>query len=85
MEEYVRGEVHTNGIENFWALLKRGLHGTYVNVEPFHLVRYLDEQVFRFNRRKGTDASRFNLLLSKLTGKRLTYAALTGGMEPQTC
>ena len=85
MEEYVRGEVHTNGIENFWALLKRGLHGTYVNVEPFHLVRYLDEQVFRFNRRKGTDASRFNLLLSKLAGKRLTYAALTGGMEPQTC
>lgn len=85
MEEYVRGEVHTNGIENFWALLKRGLHGTYVNVEPFHLFRYLDEQVFRFNKRKDNDAGRFKSLTAKLAGKRLTYAALTGGMEPQTC
>jgi transposase-like protein len=85
MEEYVRGEVHTNGIENFWSLLKRGLHGTYVNVEPFHLFRYLDEQVFRYNKRKHNDAGRFNLLLAKLAGKRLTYAALTGGMEAQTC
>jgi transposase-like protein len=85
IEEYVRGEVHVNGIENFWALLKRGLHGTYVNVEPFHLVRYLDEQIFRYNSRKTNDAGRFVQMLSKLAGKRLTYKALIGGMEPQTC
>ncbi len=85
MEEYVRGEVHTNGIENFWSLLKRGLAGTYVNVEPFHLFRYLDEQVFRFNNRKDTDSGRFSKLLSKLAGKRLTFKALIGGMEAQTC
>ena len=85
MEEYVRGEVHTNGIENFWSLLKRGLAGTYVNVEPFHLSRYLDEQVFRFNNRKDTDGGRFQKLMSKLAGKRLTFKALIGGMEPQTC
>ena len=85
IEEYVRGEVHTNGMENFWSLLKRGLHGTYVNVEPFHLVRYLDEQIFRYNSRKTNDAGRFVSMLSKLAGKRLTYKALIGGMEPQTC
>jgi hypothetical protein len=85
IEEYVRGEVHVNGIENFWSLLKRGLHGTYVNVEPFHLVRYLDEQIFRYNSRKTNDAGRFVQMLSKLAGKRLTYKALIGGMEPQTC
>jgi transposase-like protein len=85
IEEYVRGEVHTNGIENFWALLKRGLGGTYVNVEPFHLFRYLDEQVFRYNHRKDTDAGRFGKLLSMLAGKRLTFKALTTGMELQTC
>lgn len=84
-EEYVRGEVHTNGMENFWSLLKRGLHGTYVNVEPFHLFRYLDEQIFRFNSRKTDNAGRFEHLLSKLAGKRLTYKALIGGAEPQTC
>src|ERR1700678_89588 len=55
MEEYVRGEVHTQGIENFWSLLKRGLHGTYVAVEPFHLDRYLDEQVFRYSNRATRD------------------------------
>jgi transposase-like protein len=49
---YVRGRVHTNGLENFWSLLKRGLRGTYVAVEPFHLYRYVDEQVFRYNNRK---------------------------------
>jgi transposase-like protein len=84
-EEYVRGEVHTNSIENFWSVLKRGLHGTYINVEPFHLFRYLDEQIFRFNSRKTDNAGRFRQLLSRLAGKRLTYAALIGGAEPQTC
>jgi transposase-like protein len=83
MDEYVRGEVHTNGIENFWALLKRGLKGTYVAVEPFHLERYVDEQVFRYNNRATkrnplTDADRFIIALSQIAGKRLTYAELTG-------
>src|SRR5207248_468117 len=57
--EYVNGNIHTNGMENFWSLLKRGLHGTYISVEPFHLFRYIDEQAFRFNERKMTDAERF--------------------------
>jgi transposase-like protein len=79
IEGYVRGHVHTNGIENFWSCLKRGLHGTYVSVEPFHLDRYVDEQVFRFNLRKGhTDASRFKAVLKDIVGRRLTYAELTG-------
>lgn len=82
-KEYVRGQVHTQGIENFWSLLKRGLTGTYVAVEPFHLDRYIDEQVFRFNTRATkdnplTDADRFALAVSQMTGKRLTYAELTG-------
>jgi transposase-like protein len=77
--EYVRGKVHTNGCENFWSLLKRGLHGTYISVEPFHLFRYLDEQTFRYNNRKEMDNyDRFELALSKITGKRLTYDHLTG-------
>jgi|ERR1700693_1458489 len=76
MEEYVRGEVHTNGIENFWSLLKRCLHGTYIAVEPFHLSRYVDEQVFRYNHRKMDDGGRFETMLGKLTGKRITYAEL---------
>jgi hypothetical protein len=88
MTEYVRGQVHTNGIENFWSLLKRGLHGTYVAVEPFHLSRYTDEQVFRFNNRATkdkpmTDADRFALAVSQISGKRLTYAELTGKV-PET-
>lgn len=83
VEEYVRGQVHTQGIENFWALLKRGLRGTYVAVEPFHLDRYVTEQVFRYNNRATkdnllNDADRFTLLMSQITGKRLTYAELTG-------
>jgi transposase-like protein len=79
IEGYVRGHVHTNGIENFWSCLKRGLHGTYVSVEPFHLDRYVDEQVFRFNlRHKHTDASRFKAVLKDIVGRRLTYAELTG-------
>jgi len=75
--EYVRGQVHVNGLENFWSLLKRGLKGTYVSVEPFHLFRYLDEQVFRFNFREGTDSDRFRFVVSWLANKLLTYAELT--------
>jgi transposase-like protein len=78
-ERYVNGRVHTNGLENFWSLLKRGIAGTYVSVEPFHLFRYLDEQTFRYNNRKEmTDSDRFSLAMSQIVGKRLTYAGLTG-------
>lgn len=77
--QYVDGRVHTNGLENFWSLLKRGISGTYVSVEPFHLFRYLDEQMFRFNNRKDLDdAGRFDLAVSQILGKRLTFAELTG-------
>jgi len=76
-EEYVRGEVHTNGVENFWSLLKRGLSGTYVSVEPFHLTAYVDEQAFRFNSRKDDDGGRFVKTLSQVSGRRLTYKELT--------
>jgi len=76
--QYVNGRVHTNGLENFWSLLKRGVSGTYVSVEPFHLFRYLDEQAFRFNNRKATDADRFNMALLGIMGKRVTYRELTG-------
>jgi hypothetical protein len=79
--EYVRGEVHTNGIENFWSLLKRTIKGTYVSVEPFHLGRYLDEQAFRFNERDDVDGNRFRKVVSSVAGKRLTYAELTGKHE----
>jgi transposase-like protein len=75
--KYVSGRVHTNGLENFWSLLKRGLRGTYVAVAPFHLFRYLDEQAFRFNERLGSDGSRFRRVLSAVVGKRLTYRELT--------
>jgi transposase-like protein len=79
-EAYVRDNVHTNGVENFWSLLKRGINGTYVSVEPFHLFRYLDEQVFRYNNRKKPlkDSDRFERLTANVAGKRLTYAELTG-------
>ncbi len=84
-EKYVDGQIHTNGIENFWSLLKRSIRGTYVSVEPFHLFRYLDEQSFRFNTRKGTDADRFVKAAAALTGKRLTYEELIGKKtEPET-
>jgi transposase-like protein len=81
--EYVRGEVHTNGIENFWSLFRRTLNGTYVAVEPFHLAKYACEQAFRFNNRATkdnplTDADRFMLAMSQIEGRRLTYADLTG-------
>jgi len=80
---YVDGRIHTNGLENFWSLLKRGIAGTYVAVEPFHLFRYLDEQSFRYNYRGTkqtpiTDAERFDIALSQILGKRLTFAQLTG-------
>jgi transposase-like protein len=81
--EYVHGRVHTNGMENFWSLLKRGLNGTYVSVEPFHLFRYLDEQCFRYNNRATklnplNDSDRFYLAMSQVSGKRLTYKEVTG-------
>jgi transposase-like protein len=82
---YVNGKIHTNGLENFWSLLKRGIRGTYVSIEPFHLFRYLDEQVFRFNNRKDTDGLRFVNALLSIAGKRLTYKALTGSALPETC
>lgn len=75
---YVSGQVHSNGIENFWSLLKRGLHGTYVSVQPYHLFRYLDERVFTFNTRDLTDLGRFTYVLSDVAGRRLTYSGLTG-------
>jgi transposase-like protein len=84
-EKYVDGQIHTNSIENFWSLLKRMIKGTYVSVEPFHLFRYLDEQTFRFNTRKGTDADRFVKAAATLTGRRLTYSELIGkGGEAET-
>src|SRR5205823_7302868 len=76
--KYVDGRVHTNGVENFWSLLKRGLNGTYVSVEPFHLFRYLDERAFTFNERGLDDLQRFHKVLSAVAGKRLTYSELTG-------
>ena len=78
-ECYVNGQIHTNGLENFWSLLKRSLKGTYVSVEPYHLFRYVDEQAFRYNNRKDLDdAGRFSLVCSQIVGKRLTYEQLTG-------
>src|SRR5579864_4926073 len=79
--QYVDGRVHTNGLENFWSLLKRGLHGTYVSVEPYHLFRYLDEQTYRFNNRKMTDAERFSLAVNGIVGKRLMFDQLTGKVD----
>ena len=76
-ERYVDGQVHANGMENFWSLLKRAVKGTYVSVEPFHLFRYLDEQTFRFNNRKDSDRGRFLSAISSIMNKRLTYAELT--------
>jgi len=78
---YAIGRVHTNSLENFWALLKRCLKGTYISVEPFHLMRYIDEQVFRFNNRTYTDGERFTIATGSVEGKRLTYAELTSSYE----
>jgi transposase-like protein len=77
-ECYAKGQVHTNGLENFWSLLKRSIKGTYVSVEPFHLFRYLDEQTFRFNARKDGDGARFIEVLRSISGRRLTYQGLIG-------
>ena len=77
--QYVKGRIHTNGLENFWSLLKRGIAGTYVSVEPFHLFRYLDEQSFRYNNRLGMDdKARFEAAIQQVAGKRLTYNDLIG-------
>ena len=81
--EYANGNVHTNSMENFWSLLKRGLHGTYISVEPFHLFRYIDEQAYRFNNRKLRDAERFDIAVKGIVGKRLTFDELTG-KEPDS-
>ena len=77
-EAYAKGHVHTNGMENFWRLLKRAIKGTYVSVEPFHLFRYLDEEAFRFNRRKDSDAGRFLRVVASVAGKRLEFKNLIG-------
>jgi transposase-like protein len=76
-ERYVDGQVHTNGLENFWSLLKRAIKGTYISVEPFHLFRYIDEECFRFNSRKLTDVARFAVATAAMFGKRLTFKELT--------
>src|SRR5579863_6618329 len=81
--QYVDGRVHTNGLENFRSLLKRGINGTYVSVEPFHLFRYLDEQAFRFNNRKLTDGERFSAAVAGVVGKRVTFDELTGKLNAQ--
>ena len=78
---YVDGQVHTNGLESYWAILKRALRGTYISVEPFHLFRYLDEQAFRFKERKLNDAERFELVVGGVVGRRLTYEALIGALN----
>ena len=86
--QYVDGKIHTNGLENFWSLLKRGLHGTYISVEPFHLFRYLEVQAYRYNNRKDdagavlSDADRFDLAVRQIVGKRLTFDQLTGKIPP---
>ncbi|MGE3955836.1 MAG: IS1595 family transposase [Vicinamibacterales bacterium] len=77
-EKYVEGDIHTNGLENFWSLLKRALKGTYVSVEPFHLFRYLDEQMYRFNNRKLKDFNRFALAAASIIDRRLMWKQLTG-------
>jgi hypothetical protein len=84
--EYVNGNVHTNGLENFWSLLKRSINGSYVSVEPFHLFRYLDEQSFRYNNRKDmNDGDRFVAAMSNIVDKRLTWNQVTGKTaDPQT-
>ncbi len=79
---YVKGHVHTNGIENFWSLLKRMIHGTYVNIAPFHLGSYVDEEVFRFNERRDKDSGRFGKVLRSVVGRRIDYKTLTGHVAP---
>jgi transposase-like protein len=83
-QKYVEGKIYTNGIENFWSLLKRALKGTYVSVEPFHLFRYLDEQSFRYNFRDGNDQERFLESLTMIGDRHITYKQLTGKVEGQS-
>ena len=78
MQTYVNGRAHTNGLENFWSLLKRGLHGTYISVDADHLTRYLDERLFTYNLRERSDNGRFMAVLAAAAGRRLTWAELTG-------
>ena len=77
-ECYVRGRIHTNGLENFWSLLKRAIRGTYVSIEPFHLIRYVDEQVFRYNTRADADGDRVSKVVESVVGRRITYNELIG-------
>lgn len=77
-EKYVDGLVHTNGLENFWSLTTRAIKGTYISIAPFHTFRYLDEEAFRFNTRRLTDADRFAAVLRQVCGRKLTYDGLTG-------
>jgi len=89
-ERYVDGQVHTNGLENFWSLLKRGLKGTYISVEPFHLFRYVDEQVFRYNNRATkheyiSDLARFFRVMRHIVNRRITYQELTGKGTDAVC
>jgi transposase-like protein len=83
-EKYVEGNIHTNGIENFWSLLKRAIRGTYVSVEPFHLFRYLDEEAFRYNERKGDDGDRFVTAARSVFGRQLPYNELVGRVATPT-
>lgn len=82
-EKYVDGMIHTNGLENFWSLLKRSLGGTYVSVRPYHLHRYLDEQAFRYNKREMADGERVQRLVGGVEGKRVTWKELTGKKQPE--
>jgi transposase-like protein len=86
MESYVMGQIHTNGIENFWSLFKRCIKGTHISVDPAHLQAYVDSEAFRFNHRDTNDGGRFKLAAPGMFGKRLTYKALIGAMEqpPET-
>ena len=84
VEAYVRGAVHTNGLENFWSLFKRCIKGTHVSIEPFHLAAYVDSEAFRFNHREAEDKDRFRMAAHGVTGKRLTYKALIGASEDHT-
>ena len=82
--EYVNESIHTNTMENFWGLLKRSLHGTYIGVEPFHLFRYIDEQAFRYNNSHVADADRFVTVMRQIIGRWITYKELIGKMESET-
>ena len=81
--KYVDGNVHTNGMENFWSLLKRALGGTYISVAPKHLTRYCAEEAFRFNERKGTDGTRLNAVMRSVNGKRFQFKELTAKTESE--